>query len=70
MASEIHIIHLENENSSSTLEVDTIPEIVARELANIKLIYERELNDSRKLLAETAREREIFRQQCEELKRR
>ncbi|XP_031827558.1 lamin-C isoform X2 [Nomia melanderi] len=49
--------HLESENSRLSREVETTKETITREASNIKLIYEHELADARKLLDDTARER-------------
>lgn len=49
--------HLESENSRLSREVETTKETITREASNIKLIYEHELSDARKVLDETARER-------------
>ncbi|KXJ81435.1 hypothetical protein RP20_CCG019875 [Aedes albopictus] len=48
---------LEAENSRLTMEVRTSQETVTREVSNIKQMYDHELNDARKLLDETAREK-------------
>ncbi|XP_062563910.1 lamin Dm0-like [Armigeres subalbatus] len=48
---------LEQENSRLTMEVRTSQETVTREVSNIKQMYDHELNDARKLLDETAREK-------------
>ncbi|XP_066584642.1 lamin Dm0-like isoform X2 [Prorops nasuta] len=49
--------HLESENSRLTREVQTSQETVTREVSNIKAMYDHELNDTRRTLDETARER-------------
>lgn len=68
---------LESENSGLRREVQTTQELVTREVTNIKGIYEHELQDARKLLDDTSREKaklEIdLKRLCEEnddLKRR
>lgn len=48
---------LENENARLTVEIQTSRETVNRETSNIKQMYEHELQDARRLLDETSREK-------------
>lgn len=48
---------LENENARLSIEVQTSRDSVSRETTNIKSMYEHELNDARKLVDETSREK-------------
>lgn len=48
---------LETENARLTVEIQTSRDTVTRETSNIKQMYEHELQDARKLLDETAREK-------------
>lgn len=48
---------LESENSGLRREIQTTQEVVTREVSNIKGIYEHELQDARKLLDDTSREK-------------
>lgn len=48
---------LESENSGLRREIQTTQEVVTREVTNIKGIYEHELQDARKLLDDTSREK-------------
>ncbi len=48
---------LESENRQLTTRVQTQEETVTREVTNIKALYEQELNDARKMLDETSREK-------------
>lgn len=48
---------LENENARLTVEIQTSRETVTRETSNIKQMYEHELQDARRLLDETSREK-------------
>lgn len=48
---------LESENSGLRREIQTTQEVVTREVSNIKGIYENELQDARKLLDDTSREK-------------
>lgn len=49
--------HLELENSRLTRELHTTQETITRETTNIKSMYDSELNEARKLLDETSREK-------------
>lgn len=51
---------LESENSGLRREIQTTQEVVTREVSNIKGIYEHELQDARKLLDDTSREKAKF----------
>ncbi|XP_047541276.1 lamin-C-like [Vanessa atalanta] len=48
---------LESENSGLRREIQTTQEVVTREVSNIKGMYEHELQDARKLLDDTSREK-------------
>lgn len=48
---------LESENSGLRREIQTTQEVVTREVSNIKGMYENELQDARKLLDDTSREK-------------
>uniref|UniRef100_A0A2A4J249 IF rod domain-containing protein n=2 Tax=Heliothis virescens TaxID=7102 RepID=A0A2A4J249_HELVI len=48
---------LETENSGLRREITTTQEVVTREVSNIKGMYEHELQDARKLLDDTSREK-------------
>lgn len=48
---------LESENSGLRREIQTTQEIVSREVSSIKGMYEGELQDARKLLDDTSREK-------------
>lgn len=48
---------LETENSGLRREITTTQEVVTREVSNIKGMYEHELQDARRLLDETSREK-------------
>ncbi|KAJ2948129.1 hypothetical protein O0L34_g9928 [Tuta absoluta] len=49
--------NLESENSGLRREIQTTQEVVTREVSNIKGMYEHELQDARKLLDDTSREK-------------
>ncbi|GBP37453.1 Lamin-C [Eumeta japonica] len=51
---------LESENSGLRREIQTSQEVTTREVSNIKGIYENELQDARKLLDDTSREKAKF----------
>lgn len=48
---------LENENSGLRREIQSTQEVVTREVTSIKGMFEHELQDARKVLDETAREK-------------
>lgn len=48
---------LESENSGLRREIQTTHDVVTREVSSIKGMYEHELQDARKLLDETSREK-------------
>lgn len=48
---------LETENSRLTVQIKSVEETVNRDRSNIKAVYQSELDDARRLLDETAREK-------------
>ena len=52
-----HVKQLKNENSKLQAEVTTSKEVTVKEVDSIKVMYETELTDARRLLDETAREK-------------
>ncbi|XP_050402464.1 prelamin-A/C [Patella vulgata] len=49
--------YLENENNRLNVQVRTSEEVVRREVSKVKSLFESELNDARRLLDETAKEK-------------
>ena len=52
--------HLEQQNSKLSAEVATSRESVSREISNVKVPYEEELTEARKLLEDTSKEKALL----------
>lgn len=59
--------HLEGENSRLTREVKTKEEITSSEINSVRVLYDKELNDARKLLDEIAKEKAKVEMDCKRL---